>query len=398
MSWAGSNELRAVLDRARRHLERNGLQVTGKITVPVTEEAPHLYRLALAMRGVDVNSASPTVPIYIRSLDIFLRLPLNGGRSLLEVLHAESPLVDRPAERAAKKEAIDRAWDRIHTILAAPEHRQWLELLNAARVTTPDLISGTMRDVAHILVALPAEGASPVELADHALGDTKALTDTPVRRWVLRILAAARGVSPPSTGAERAALWEQFGVLDSGLTSRVLTLGVRLGGHPSAVTISEAAADAGIHQVWTLAQLRTWTATLTADEVYVCENPTVVQAAERELGALCKPLVCTEGQPSEAVRRLMSTARGTVYWRGDFDWTGLRTTGRACTELDALPWLMDAATYREALNRGDSETLKSTDTRAESPWDPELATALERSGRAVMEERVIPELLEHLRR
>ncbi|MFD6895127.1 hypothetical protein ACFWB0_11350 [Rhodococcus sp. NPDC060086] len=57
MSWAGSNELRAVLDRARRHLERNGLQVTGKITVPVTEETPDLYRLALAMRGVELTSS-----------------------------------------------------------------------------------------------------------------------------------------------------------------------------------------------------------------------------------------------------------------------------------------------------------------------------------------------------
>ncbi|MFD6893300.1 DUF2399 domain-containing protein [Rhodococcus sp. NPDC060086] len=338
------------------------------------------------------------MPIYVRSLDTYLQHPLNGGRSLLEVLDAESPLIDRPAMKAAQRAAVDQAWVQIHDILAAPEHRRWLELIDAARVTSPDLITGTMRDVAHILAALPAEGASPVELAQRVLGDTKALTDTPIRRWVLRLLAAACGVDPPSTGAERAALWEQFGVLDSGLTSRVLTLGVRLEGHPAAVTISEAAADSGIHQVWTLAQLRTWNATLTADDVYVCENPTVVQAAERELGERCRPLVCTEGQPSEAVRTLMSTARGIVHWRGDFDWTGLRTTGRACNELGALPWLMDAATYREALTRGESERLKATDTRAESPWDPELATALERSGRAVMEERLIPELLEHLRR
>ena len=398
MGWSGSNELRAVLDRARRHVLGNGLQVTGKITVPVTEETPDLYRLALAMRRVKVDSTSTTVPIYVQSLDMWLQSPLNGGRSLLEVLDAESPLIDRPAERSAEKAAVGRAWEQIHTILAAPEHQQWLELITAARVTTTDLTSGRMHDVARVLAELPAQGASPVELAEHALGDTKALTDTPLRRRVLRLLAAARGIDPPSTGAERAALWEQFGVLDSGLVSRVLTLGVRLEGHPAAVAISGAAADAGIHQVWTLGQLRTWAATLAAGEVYVCENPTVVQAAERELGAQCRPLVCTEGQPSEAVRKLMSTARGTVHWRGDFDWTGLRTTGRACAEFDATPWLMDAATYREALRRGDSETLKAADTRAESPWDPELAEAVETSGRAVMEERLIPELVECLRR
>ncbi len=142
-----------------------------------------------------------------------------------------------------------------------------------------------MFDAVRILAVLPAEGESPVELSERVLGDTKALTDTPVRRWVLRLLAAAVGVDEPSTGAERAAVWEQFGVIDSGLASRVLTLGVRLEGHPAAATISGAAADAGVHQVWTLAQLRAWTATLAAGEVYVCENPTVVEAAERELGA-----------------------------------------------------------------------------------------------------------------
>ncbi|HET8994301.1 MAG TPA: DUF2399 domain-containing protein [Rhodococcus sp. (in: high G+C Gram-positive bacteria)] len=398
MSWSGSNELRAVLDRARRHVVSNGLQVTGKITVPVTAETPDLYRLALAMRRVKVDSTSTKVPIYVQSLDSWLQRPLNGGRSLLEVLDAESPLVDRPAERSAKNDAVDRAREQVHTVLAAPEHRQWLELIDAARVTAPDLLSGTVFDAVRILAVLPAEGESPVELSERVLGDTKALTDTPVRRWVLRLLAAAVGVDEPSTGAERAAVWEQFGVIDSGLASRVLTLGVRLEGHPAAATISGAAADAGVHQVWTLAQLRAWTATLAAGEVYVCENPTVVEAAERELGARCRPLLCTEGVPSEAVRQLLRTARGAVHWRGDFDWTGLRTTGRACTEFGALPWLMDAATYREALDRGDSEMLKSTDTRAESPWDPELAQALETSGRAVMEERLIPVLLEHLRR
>ncbi len=112
MSWSGSNELRAVLDRARRHVVSNGLQVTGKITVPVTAETPDLYRLALAMRRVKVDSTSTKVPIYVQSLDSWLQRPLNGGRSLLEVLDAESPLVDRPAERSAKNDAVDRRGNR----------------------------------------------------------------------------------------------------------------------------------------------------------------------------------------------------------------------------------------------------------------------------------------------
>ncbi|MEE2032677.1 DUF2399 domain-containing protein [Rhodococcus chondri] len=94
----------------------------------------------------------------------------------------------------------------------------------------------------------------------------------------------------------------------------------------------------------------------------------------------------------------MTTARSRIYWHADFDWTGLRTTGRALTDFGAVPWSMDARTYRRALARGESEPLKAGDRRSDSPWDPDLAHALGETGRAVMEERLISELLDTLRR
>jgi uncharacterized protein (TIGR02679 family) len=41
-------------------------------------------------------------------------------------------------------------------------------------------------------------------------------------------------------------------------------------------------------------------------DVYVCENPSVLIAAADRLGSRCLPLVCTNGRPSAATRRLLA--------------------------------------------------------------------------------------------
>lgn len=101
-----------------------------------------------------------------------------------------------------------------------------------------------------------------------------------------------------------------------------------------------------------------------------------------------------EGQPSAACHALLARATGTIHWRGDFDWTGLRTTATAITRYDAHPWRMTAQEYLAALETGDSEALKGAP--ATSPWEPRLAEALTEHGRAIMEERLIPQLLNDL--
>ena len=52
--------------------------------------------------------------------------------------------------------------------------------------------------------------------------------------------------------------------------------------------------------------------------------------------------------------------------------------------------------YRVGLTRGESEPLRGPST--ESPWDLALAGELNRHGRAVMEERVVMDLLTDLGR
>ncbi|MEV2265610.1 DUF2399 domain-containing protein [Nonomuraea africana] len=174
------------------------------------------------------------------------------------------------------------------------------------------------------------------------------------------------------------------------LASQVLVLGLRATGSPLADWLS-AAADAATPFRATLHQLVTMPLQVTSPRVFVCENPAVLRAAVGVGGA---PLICTEGMPSLACHRLVAACAGSVWWRGDFDWTGVRTTADAQTRYGATPWRMDVTTYQQTLGRGESEALKGSP--ASSPWAPELAARMAATGRAVMEERLIGELIEDL--
>lgn len=397
MTWEGTPELDAVLARARKLLEANGMRVQGAVSVPQGSDVPDLHRLRKAMGVSATNSATPTIKFPLAKLDEYLRGPGYGRRGLLTVLTEAAPLVDRKADAAAQEETDDRALAEVREILGDPRHRVRLDSVEAARGRKTALRTGSAREAALVLAALPAPGLSLTELAESATGNTKALSKaSATRTLVLRALADEVGVEEPTNAEERNWLWAEFGVVADALSSRVSVFGVRLlGDHPMSGLLDVANRDRQ-PCVLTLGQIRDWSLELAPGDVFVCENPAVLNAAARELGPACPPLVCTEGQPTVAARRLLASVRGTVHWRGDFDWTGLRTTARAIADLSAQPWLMDAATYLHASKLGRSEPLKEKDRPAASPWEPELAEAMHVSGAAVMEERLIPALLESL--
>ncbi|MCF6476510.1 DUF2399 domain-containing protein [Nonomuraea sp. MG754425] len=125
-------------------------------------------------------------------------------------------------------------------------------------------------------------------------------------------------------------------------------------------------------------------------------TPAVLRAAVG-VGVGQAALICTEGVPSLACHRLLAACTGrTLRWRGDFDWTGLRTTAHAVDSYEAEPWRIDTATYEQALARGESEPLKGSP--AASSWAPDLAGRMLATGRAVIEERIVAELIADLAR
>jgi uncharacterized protein (TIGR02679 family) len=401
-------------------LERTGGELDGTLTIrhPTEAERKLVIGLTGAYRPPGVVSVSVPMPL----LDTSVRHEF--GRSLVELLtDLGGPLRDRPGERAHEARARDAllvgARARAGSWANEEWFAGWLDQL-AADGTVTRLVrrddGDSLRRACAVLALLaagdaigPPAGAATVPgpapmslpvLAERATGDTKALSGTATATLVLRALAARDGESPPLSAADRRARWDAAGVILDDLASQVLVLGVRpIENHPVAAWLREAA-DRGIPFRLTLHQLTLAPLTPTAPEVFVCENPAVLRAAVADWTSSHPPLVCTEGVPSAACHRLLAGVRGTIAWRGDFDWTGLRTTADAMHRHGARPWRMSATDYRRAVDAPGVDTELLTEplrgAPAGSPWDPALATALHERGRAVMEERIIPELLADL--
>jgi uncharacterized protein (TIGR02679 family) len=129
--------------------------------------------------------------------------------------------------------------------------------------------------------------------------------------------------------------------------------------------------------------------------VFVCENPSIVSAAAREIGAGCRPLVCTNGQPASTVHLLLSQLRragAQLRCHADFDWAGLRIVDHLVREHTAIPWRMSVEEYR-----GASGTVSLDPQPFTASWSPELPDAIRACGNAVFEEQIIRVLLDDLR-
>lgn len=319
-------------------------------------------------------------------------------RSAVEALIG--PITPRDVIAAEEGAARDAAAGVLSTGRHAgtPWHESWADGLTADGTLTrlirrgeTDLVGAAIA----VLDLLPAPGTPLPIIAERATGDTKALSGTPLAGLVLRALALRAETGQPTTGEAERALWESAGVITDDLSSHVLVLGLRAyGDDPLAGWLTEAADRCTPFRI-TLHQLVTMPIAPRAPVVHVCENPSVLRAAVAT--QVAAPLICTEGVPSAACNRLLRRLADTgaaIRWRGDFDWTGLRTTATAADRFGATPWRMSAADYTTALAAGESEPLRGAP--AASPWDPDLATRMHLTGRAVMEERLIAHLLTDL--
>ncbi|MEQ4301702.1 TIGR02679 family protein [Plantactinospora sp. B6F1] len=384
---------RRLLRAARRSLERTGGRLDGAVTLTAPTDDERF--VVIGITGTHRSAAAARLSVRLAEVDGHLRAA--HGVGLADVLTAAAPMRNRPAE--LKREAVGR--DAVLAIAQDGRHAgtawyaEWLDGLRRDGTLTRVVRTGLpFENVIRVLDALPAADEPMPVFADRMLDDTKALAEGPLRGLVLRALAAWQQTTLPVDGERERALWESVGLVPDDLASQVLVLNVPATGGPVGRWLTEAA-RAGVPIRVTLHQLRLAPLRVACDEIHVCENPAVLRAATAALGAQAPPLICTEGVPSVALHTLLRAARGAVIrWRNDFDWTGVRLTAAALQRYpNAVPWRMTAADYLPAAGTGTA----LLGTPVATPWDESLGESMRRTGRAVMEERLLDRLIADLR-
>lgn len=416
MSEPVATDLQASLSRlwdvVAARLQRNGLRPQGIVRLDGLDRDERRALAGLLGRPVTATRAN----IDLANLDDRLR-SVRDGRGLVEVIEAmRGRLVDRAAARAAASERRAAVWAGardalVHHGLADQQWSEgWLQDIRAAGTLArvgPDRARTSVIKAVKVLAALPiVEGSDRrlgrTELANRVTGNSHGLDDgRMVASLVLRGVAQLTQIALPEGAAARRALWETAGVLSDEISTTVLTLGLRpTGADPLAAGI-RVRSDANCETHLTLRDLRRLNTWVEADtDVFVCENPRVVEAA-MDAGAR-QPMVCTAGNPRVVVNVLLEqlvAGKARLRYRGDFDWPGISIANRVITKHGALPWRMNAQDYEDAIARSAAiiDDLLVLDGRpVDAVWDGDLTPLMVRTGRAVHEESLLDVLVADL--
>ncbi len=211
---------------------------------------------------------------------------------------------------------------------AERQRDEWEMMLNAARshcAGQPELVGwvdalardGTLKRLSHgnvataanllasaqrVLSRAPSAEILLASLAADCAGNSHALDrGQPLATLCLRAIAIVHGIDGQRSANARRKAWAAVGVIIDDLSAPVLIFNLR------------AAVSSGLEQLLDLYRRQGQPAFLTYRQlqsgnmfepldptmrtVFVCENPSIVSAAAREIGNHCPPLVCTNGQP-----------------------------------------------------------------------------------------------------
>ncbi len=390
-------ELAALWSTVRAHLERRSLRIDGaRVTLIELTDAEMVAVCSLIGRR---RPTGTRLSVDVEALDVALRSGPHGV-GIVEVLEAiGGPLRDRRGERASVAGARDALWELVadHAVVRDDGVADWVESLRPRGrltrlgVTGPDESVTTALDVVAALVERRRLDVRPRPLpviAADVTGDAHALDDD---RVVGRIVADAVMALSARTSLRDA--WAEFGVDLDPVNSSVLTLG--LPGRCGAML--DSAQRAGEPLRLTGRMLRTLElADLDGLVVHVCENPSVVAVAADELGPSCAPLVCTDGMPKSVTSSLLGQLVGagaTVRAHADFDVGGVTIIGHLVRVHGVDPWRFGRDDYLAAVTK---PTLALGGAVGATPWDVELATAMNATGLAVHEESLLDVLLADL--
>ena len=186
------------------------------------------------------------------------------------------------------------------------------------------VLAGNLLDSAfRVLGRDPREEVLLANFAAHCAGDSHALDrGQPLATLCLRVIAAAHGIDGQCSADARRKAWAAVGVIIDDLSAPVLTFNLRAALGSALEQVLGLHRQQGQPAFLTYRQLQSGASFEPLDPamhvVFVCENPSVVSAAARELGPRCRPLVCTNGQPASAVRcsfHNQGSRRGTALSR-----------------------------------------------------------------------------------
>ena len=322
------------------------------------------------------------------------------------VLACHGPVENRRAENERLRGDWRAVFDTARTHCQEhPSLLKWLDALASdgtlKRLARGDLVvAGNLLNSAfHILTRNPREEVLLANLGADCAGDSHALDrGQPLATLCLRGIAAMHAIDGQRSAEDRRKAWAAAGVIIDDLSAPALVFNLRAAKESSLEEVLQLHRRQGQPAFLTYRQLQCGANFASLDPemhiVHVCENPSIVSAAARELGPRCKPLVCTNGQPASAVRLLLSQLRqagAELRCHADFDWAGLRIVDQLVREYAAIPWRMHVEDYR--ITPG-IVCLNSQSFVSE--WSSQLADALRSDGKAVFEEQVLHLLLREL--
>ncbi|WP_341728350.1 TIGR02679 domain-containing protein [Brooklawnia sp.] len=351
MSWAKKPGPARLLAEIRSRRERGALGPRSLIKLELTDGERREIGQMLSVRWQ--LSAQPLRLGELQSglaghgVDLDELLEACGGplRNLRDERAAEllSKQADQSAARAILREAEPSVPDEVVT-----------RCLVGATEWTP-----RAREIVRVLDATGESAERLPVLAARLFGDAHALDRSrPLGRAVARFVSGVVGdrewgggelddrePQPWQDPVGDSALWRQAwaarGIACDEVSSQVLVLNLPLVGEGAAVQLAAVEAE----PVWlTLRSLRgsDWRLADGVAEVFVCENPSIVEAAADRFGASCRPLICTFGVPGLAAQLLLaSIARRARLWvRADGDMAGWRIVESLLRLPGAQPWRM----------------------------------------------------------
>lgn len=198
----------------------------------------------------------------------------------------------------------------------------------------------------------PEERPRLAVLSAHATSDPHALdANSLCGKLFLHLLSIRANAKPPSTAEERAALYYHCGILCDSISSSVTQVGLCLyteSEEHSAYRAFRLRNEAGTLTLTNLAGILS--ATSPSGNAYLVENQMVFSQLCDQAPRFHSPLICTSGQPTVAVIRLLDllVSSGTnLFYSGDFDGKGLSIALQLLTRYpDHLHlWHMTAADY-----------------------------------------------------